>query len=375
MAERRRRGWTAAAVFACAALGLFLAVVLSFALGARALPPAEVAAALLGIGDHGTVVIVGDLRFDRTVAGLACGIALGLAGVLMQALTRNPLADPGLLGVNVGAALGVVIGIAVLGSAGSGQVLWFALLGAGAASAAIVLTAGSSLVSGSPVRLVLAGVAFGGVLSGVTQLLVLTSERILDSFRFWQVGSLAMRSAAETGPLLLLIGIAAAVALLLGPHLNVLALGEDTASSLGVSPVLVRTVGFGLVTVLCAAAVAIAGPIAFIGLVSAHLARLLAGPDLRVVLPLALLLGPCLVLASDVLGRLIGGGAEIPVGIVAAFLGAPALMALLLRGAGGGRRPRKRRSSGVRGDPSARLSPGPWRASGRQTDGAGQVRA
>lgn len=313
---------------------LFVSVVLSLALGAKSIPPAEVASALLGIGEHGTVMIVGELRVNRTVAGLACGAALGVAGALMQALTRNPLADPGLLGVNAGAALGVVVAIMVLGSAGATSAMFFALAGAVLASAVIVAIASSELIDGSPVRLILAGVAFGAVLSGITQALVFSSETVLDSFRFWQVGSLTMRTAGEILPLLVVGAVAACVGIALAVPLNGLALGDDMATAIGVNPLVVRIAGFVVVAVLCSIAIAIGGPISFIGLVSAHIARLLVGPDLRALLPAAFLLGPCCVLLADVAGRTLGSGAELPVGVVAAFLGAPVLLALLARGKG-----------------------------------------
>ncbi|ALG84878.1 iron ABC transporter permease [Gordonia phthalatica] len=322
-----RRAWLTGPVSLAA---LLLCVVLSLALGARATPITEVTQALLGFGDVDVANIVGTLRVNRTVTGLIAGASLGVAGVLMQAVTRNPLADPGILGVNAGASFGVVLGLAMLGAAGVGSTVWFALAGALFASAVVLALSTTRFVAGSPVRLILAGVAFAAVLSGVTHSLILLDESVLDSYRFWRIGSLAARTVGEALPVVWLVLPGVIGAFLLSSALNALALGDDTARSLGVRPGLVRAAGLLVIAVLCGTATAIVGPIAFLGLAVPHLVRALVGPDLRLVLPISLITGPALLLGADIVGRLIGGGREVPVGVLTALVGGPVLIAFVL---------------------------------------------
>ncbi|WP_341267427.1 FecCD family ABC transporter permease [Gordonia malaquae] len=319
----RRRNWIA--VSACVTL-LVVAVVLSLAVGARFTPIGDVIQALLGTGDQNVVNIVGTLRVNRTVNALICGVALGLAGVLMQAVTRNPLADPGVLGVNAGASFGVVVGLTVFGSLGAVGSVWLALAGAAAASIVILAFSSSRVVAGSPVRLTLAGVAFAAVLSGVTQTLVLTDESVLDVYRFWRVGSLTARPVEEALPLLGFVVAGAVLALASASSLNALALGDDTARSLGARPARVRVLALVAVTLLAGTATALAGPIAFVGLVVPHLLRPVIGPDHRLLLPLSMLAAPTLLLVADVVGRVIGRGGEVQVGVVMALIGGPMLI-------------------------------------------------
>jgi iron complex transport system permease protein len=319
-----------AAVIVAGLCLLALALVLSLAVGARFIPFGEVVASLFGSGDQNVLNIVGELRVSRTVNAVICGVALGAAGVIMQALTRNPIADPGMLGVNAGASFGVVAGMSLLGAVGVAATVWLALAGAALAAAVIFWFAGSRFASASPVRLILAGVAFSAILGGATQALVLTDETVLDAFRFWRVGSLTARPVGEALPLIVFIIVGVVVALCLGPALNTMSLGDDSAISLGVRPGLVRLLGLLAVTLLCGTATAIAGPIAFVGLVVPHLLRRLVGPDLRLVLPLSLIAAPAMLLLADTLGRVIGGGGEVQVGIVVAFIGGPLLIAFVI---------------------------------------------
>lgn len=322
-------------VFPAAILLLAGGLVLSLAVGARFIPFHEVVLSLFGAGDQNVINIVGDLRVTRTVNAVICGVALGAAGVLMQALTRNPIADPGMLGVNAGASFGVVAGLSVFGAIGAAGTIWFALAGAAAASAVIFWFSGTRFAAGSPVRLILAGVAFSAVLAGLSQSIVLTDERVLDAFRFWRVGSLTARPVDEALPLVGFVIAGIAVALLLGPALNAMALGDDSAVSLGVRPGAVRGLTLLSVTLLCGTATAIAGPISFVGLVIPHLLRRVVGPDLRLVLPLSLFAAPTMLLVADTLGRIIGGGlvgsgGEVQVGVVTAFIGGPLLIAYVI---------------------------------------------
>lgn len=313
---------------------LLLSILLSFAIGAKSISPLEVARALLGKGEANVVVIIGQLRMSRTLIGLACGCALGLAGVLMQAITRNPIADPGILGVNAGAALGVVVGIMFTGALGVQSTMLFAMLGAGLASAAVLLLSSGYAGVASPVRLTLSGVALAAILSGISQALILSNESILDAFRFWQVGSLAARSVSEATILIPAIVIGALIVLLMGNALNALALGDDSALALGSNPARIRLLGLLAMTILCGTATALAGPISFIGLLAPHLVRRLTGPDMRVLIPCSMIVAPIILLNADILGRVVGGGAEVQVGIVCAFIGAPLLVVLLLAGKG-----------------------------------------
>lgn len=311
---------------------LLLSIVLSFAIGAKSISPMEVARALLGTGEANVVAIVGQLRMSRTVIGLMCGCALGLAGVLMQAITRNPIADPGILGVNAGAALGVVVGIMFSGALGIQSSMFFAMLGAGLASAAVMLLSSGYAGATSPVQLTLSGVALAAILSGVTHALILSNESILDAFRFWQVGSLAARPLSEAMILIPAIVVGALIVLFMGNALNALALGDDSALALGSNPARIRLLGLVAMTILCGAATALAGPISFIGLLAPHLVRRLTGPDMRVLIPFSMMVAPIILLNADILGRVMGGGAEVQVGIVCAFVGAPMLIILLLAG-------------------------------------------
>ncbi|MBM7369399.1 FecCD family ABC transporter permease [Gordonia hydrophobica] len=322
-----RRAWL---ILPLSVFALFVVVVLSLSLGARATPIGAVIEALFGIGDTDVANIVGVLRVNRTITGVISGAALAVAGVLMQAITRNPIADPGILGVNAGASFGVVVGLAVLGSAGVGNTLVFALAGAFFASGVVLMFSASRFVAGSPVRLTLAGVAFAAVLSGVTHSVILLDEAVLDSFRFWRVGSLAARTASEALPVVWIVVVGLVGAFALSSALNAMALGDDTARALGVRPGLVRAWGLVAIALLCGAATAIVGPIAFLGLAVPHLVRALVGPDLRLVIPVSLIVGPCLLLTADILGRLVGQGQEVPVGVLTALIGGPVLIAFVV---------------------------------------------
>ncbi len=249
----------------------------------------------------------------------------------MQGLTRNPLADPGLLGVNSGAALGVVLGIFLLGVQEPTGYVWFALAG-GAGAALVVHGLGSSGRDGAtPVKIALAGAVVASLLAAITSAVLVLDAETLDRFRFWVVGSVAGRPLdvlAATVPFMATGGV---VALVAGRWLNALALGDDLARTLGQRMATVRaTVALGAVA-LAAGAVATAGPIAFVGLIAPHVARALTGPDYRWILPYSALIGAILLLAGDVLGRVVARPGEVEVGIVSALVGAPVFIALVRR--------------------------------------------
>jgi iron complex transport system permease protein len=315
-----------------AALAVLAAMVIaSVAVGAKSIPFDVVWRQLLHSDGGGDAVVIHSLRLPRTFLGLAVGAALGLAGALMQALTRNPLADPGLLGVNAGASAAVVTAMGVLHLTQPAAYVWFALLGAGAAAVIVYVLGSRGRASATPVRLALAGAAVTAVLGAYITGVVLMDQATFNDFRFWNVGALAGRPLgvlAQIGPFLL---AGAVIGLVLARPLNALALGEDTGRALGARLGATRAWGIGAVTLLCGAATAAAGPIVFVGLTVPHIARAITGPDQRWIMPYSMVLAPILLLSADVIGRVAARPGEIEVGIVTAFVGAPVFI-LLARG-------------------------------------------
>jgi iron complex transport system permease protein len=269
------------------------------------------------------------MRVPRTLIGVLAGAALGLSGAILQGVTRNPLADPGIMGINAGAAAFIVFGIMVLGVQGIAVYIWLAFIGAGVATVAVYGIASFGREGATPVKLALAGAAATAVLSSVTSAIVMTNVDALNELRFWQVGSLAGRYMPvfwQTAPF---IALGLIVAMCTGRALNGLALGEDLALALGQRLRLTRLVLFVTVAVLCGAATAACGPIVFVGLVVPHLARFVCGPDYRWILPYSLVLTPIVLLSADILGRVLVSPGELQVGVVLGVLGAPAFIALV----------------------------------------------
>lgn len=304
---------------------------LSVSLGARAVPAATVWDALWhfdGSYEHHVIV---DLRLPRALFGVFVGAALGVAGALMQGLTRNPLAEPGILGVNSGAAAAVVLAVYVFGWTRVDQYLWMAFAGAGAAAVAVYFLGTRGRSGATPVRLALAGTAIAAVLQGAVYGVTVLDEFVFDQIRFWQVGSLAGRDLEiliQVAPFLL-AGLI--IALALAPALNAVALGEDMATALGAKLNRTKILAAASVVLLCGAAVAAAGPIWFVGLVVPHIARSLVGPDQRWLLPYSAVLAAILLTAADTLGRFVLPGGELEVGIITALVGAPVFIALVRR--------------------------------------------
>jgi len=318
--------------FVVAAVLLALVVTASFVIGTRDIEPGTVIDALLRPDptrtDH---VVVLDLRLPRTVVGLLAGLALGLAGALMQGVTRNPLADPGLLGVNAGASLFVVAGIAWFGVTSALGYVWFAFAGAAVAATVVYVIGSLGREGATPVKLALAGTALTAALTSLITIILLSDDQAFDRYRFWAAGSLVARGLDSTLPLVPFIAVGAVLAVAAGRMLNALALGDDLARGLGHRLVTARIVCAVAIVLLCGSATAMAGPIVFVGLAVPHIARWFTGPDYRLILALSALLGPALLLAADVLGRVIGRPGEIEAGLVVAFLGAPVLIALVRR--------------------------------------------
>lgn len=307
------------------------AALLSLAVGSRSLPTADVVRVLLSADASDTSAIVRELRLPRTVLGIVVGAALGIAGGQLQGLTRNPLADPGLLGVSAGAALGVVATGTVLGAGGATGQAWAALVGALGATAAVWLLAGGGRRGGSPLTLVLAGVAVTALLAAVVRILVLLDADTLDEYRFWAVGSLAGRDVALLSSVAPLLVTGLVLALATRRSLDLLALGEDLAAGLGERVAWGRGGIVLSAALLTAGSVAVAGPLVFVGLVVPHVARALVGPAHRWLLPSSALLGGVLLLLADTLGRVVLRPAELQVGIVTALVGAPVLVAIVRR--------------------------------------------
>jgi iron complex transport system permease protein len=320
-------------------LGAVLAglCLLSLALGAANVPPDQVLRALFGDAPSRFVDnIVWSARVPRTALGLSAGAALGLAGALMQALTRNPLADPGVLGVSAGASFAIVLAVGVLGINSLYGYVWFAFAGALIATVVVYLLGGLGRSGMTPVKLALAGVAVSSMLWSFTQAIVLTDVDALNKFRFWSAGSLADADDGMVWRVLPFLVIGAVLALACAPALNSLALGDDVAASLGRRLGLVRLAGVASITLLTGAAVAVIGPVVFIGLVVPHVARVLAqlagiGPDQRWLLPLSAVLAPCLLLAADIIGRMVARPTEIQAGVLVAFIGGPFFIAMVRR--------------------------------------------
>ncbi|MFD9698842.1 FecCD family ABC transporter permease [Lentzea sp. NPDC059081] len=332
-AVRRRRLTGLACLLALLAAG----AVLSLVIGARALSPAEVWQGLFG--DPGTdqrlveiELIVRTLRVPRTVLAIVAGLALGVAGAVIQGHTRNPIADTGLLGVNSGASFAVVLAVSLFGLQSPLQYLWFAFLGAAAAGVVVFGLSSLGRGAGNPLTLVLAGQGVTIFLTAVTGAFALADKQALDVLRFFNAGSVQGVGWDVIAVASVFVVVGLVLAALNLPAINLLNLGDDVARGLGVNIALGRTVGVLAVTLLAGAATAACGPIAFLGLMVAHVARWLTGPDYRFLVPYAGLLGALVLLFGDMAGRLVVRPAELQAGIVISLIGAPFFAALVWLG-------------------------------------------
>ncbi len=317
------------------AVGLLVSVVIlvvvasaSIAIGAKALSMGQVWHGLFqDSGTYGDVVVAD--RLSRTVLGLLAGAALGLSGAVLQALTRNPLADPGLLGINAGASAAVVTAITFFGVTSLSGYVWFAFVGAAAVGALVWFLGGSR--GATPVRLALAGTAISAALYGYLQAVMIMDDVALSRMRFWTVGSLASANNSAILQVLPFLAVGTVLALALARPLNAMEMGDDTARALGAILNRTRALAMLSATVLCGAATAACGPIVFVGLMVPHVVRSFTGPDLRWILPYATVLSPVLLLGADVLGRIVARPSELQVGIVTAILGGPVFIYLVRR--------------------------------------------
>lgn len=310
--------------------GLLVVVTASLLLGSNPMAAGQILAALFDPATDTDAIVWGS-RVPRTVLGLVVGFALGVAGAVMQGQTRNPLADPGIFGVSAGASLAVVVGVYVLGVSSPLLTSALALVGAVLASVVVFAIAAAGRGLAGPVPLAIAGTAVTALLGALTSFLVLTDQTTLAAYRIWVVGSLSGRNLDGTAVMITFVVIGLLLAGLNAGSLNTLALGTDLARGLGESLWQARLVGLAAITFLTAGAVSLAGPIGFIGLTAPHLARALVGGDHRLLLPAAGLVGMLALLTSDVIGRLVGGQAEVPVGVIMATLGGVVFVVIVRR--------------------------------------------
>lgn len=318
---------------AVTAIGVSLVILFSIAslfIGSGSIPIADVWRVLMEDDGSATALIVREYRLPRTLLAIVVGMALGLSGAVIQAITRNPLADPGILGVNAGAYTAVVFAAAALGSSLTGAHVAFSLVGALLASLIVYGIGTTGPAGGTPTKLVLTGTALGAVLTGVSFAVTLTMPGVFDRVRYWAAGSLQNRQFDTLWAVLPFIAAGVVIALMLPRSLNALAMGDDVAVALGSRPAVTKLMGVAAVALLCGGATAAAGPIAFVGLMVPHALRSIVGPDQRWIVPLCLIAAPILMLAADILGRIVVSS-ELPAGVVTAFLGAPVLIALTRR--------------------------------------------
>jgi iron complex transport system permease protein len=307
-------------------LFLGLCVLASLAWGSKNVGFSEAINALLNSTDLSFSALVVRERIPRTIFGIMAGASLGISGALMQSITRNPIADPSILGVNTGASLFVVIGIAFFNINSANQYIWLALAGAGI-TAVIVYFIGSIGNGGAtPIKLALAGAATSAVLTSLVSAIILPRSDAMDKFRFWQVGSIGGANWDSISLILPFVIIGLIISVAATPALNVLALGDDVATGLGVNIGVIRVICAVAGVILSGATTAIAGPIAFIGLMIPHTIRLIFGSNLNGIVPLSAIGGAALLIISDVIGRVIGSPGEVQVGIITAFIGAPILI-------------------------------------------------
>ncbi|NHI16530.1 iron chelate uptake ABC transporter family permease subunit [Microbacterium excoecariae] len=307
------------------------ALAASMLVGSRSVPPAEVLHAVLYPDpDDAISQTVWFSRVPRTVLILVAGAALGVAGALMQAVTRNPMTDPGILGVNAGASLAVVVGLAFFGVRDISQYMWWSFAGAMITSVLVFVIGNTGTARGNPVRMTLSGVALGAVLGGFSSTVLLTHSEILERMRGWSAGTTASQPLEATLAIAPFIVAGLVIAMLSARSLDVLSLGEASAVSMGAHPNRIRLVVLVAIALLAGGATAAAGPIGFLGLLAPHVARLVVGPHQGWILAYSVLIAPVVMGFADVLGRVLTAG-EVPVGVVTAFIGAPVLIFMVRR--------------------------------------------
>jgi len=314
------------AIYLVSFILLGICVLASLAWGSRYVEFNQVINALRDSNDVSFNALVVRERIPRTVFSIIAGASLGISGALMQSITRNPIADPSILGVNTGASLFVVAGITFFGINTANEYIWFALVGAGISAVCVYVIASIGSGGITPIKLALAGSAISAILSSLVSLLILPRADVMDAYRFWQVGSVSGATWEGIYSVLPFIVIGLIISIVATPALNALALGDEVATGLGVKTGLVRTICAIAGVTLCGAITAISGPIGFVGLMIPHTIRLIFGSNMKSIVPMSAVGGAILLTVSDIIGRLIGSPSELEVGIITAFLGAPILI-------------------------------------------------
>ena len=315
----------------CLAL-LFIFAIFSISFGAKQIAFSKVIEVLLGKDSDSIEATIILQRVPRTVFGILAGGALGISGALMQSITRNPIADPSILGVNTGASLFVVAGIAFLNITAAYQYIWLAIIGAGLTAFFVYAVASIGKDGATPLKLALSGAAVSIVLGSLVSTIMLPDNRVLQAFRFWQVGSIGSATWDNISLISPFLIIGFIISMFISGYLNNLALGDEAATALGTNVVITRSVGALASVLLCGATTALAGPIGFVGLIIPHLVRLVYGSEMGKILPLSFLGSGILLLLSDVIGRIIGSPGETEVGIITAVFGAPVFIFAIRKG-------------------------------------------
>ena len=311
---------------------LSIMAIFSISLGAKSIAFTKVIDVLLGNDPDSLEAAIILQRIPRTVFGILAGGALGISGALMQSLTRNPIADPSILGVNTGASLFVVAGIAFFNITVAYQYIWLAIIGAGVTAVFVYSVASMGKDGATPLKLALSGSAVSIVLGSLVSTIMLPNNRVMEAFRFWQVGSIGSatwESIMLISPFLIVGFI---ISMFISGYLNNLALGDEAATALGTNVVMTRTIGALSSVLLCGATTALAGPIGFVGLIIPHIIRLIFGSEMSKMLPLSFLGSAILMLVSDIIGRIISLPGETEVGIVTAVLGTPVFILAIRKG-------------------------------------------
>lgn len=319
------------AMVLCMAL-LFIFAVFSISFGAKQIAFSKVIDVILGKDVDSLEAIIIQQRIPRTVFGILAGGALGISGALMQSITRNPIADPSILGVNTGASLFVVAGIAFLNITAAYQYIWLAIIGAGITAFFVYSVASIGKDGATPLKLALSGAAVSIVLGALVSTIMLPDDRVLQAFRFWQVGSIGSATWDNISLISPFLIMGFIISMFISRYLNNLALGDEAATALGTNVVITRSVGALASVLLCGATTALAGPIGFVGLIVPHLIRLIYGSEMEKILPLSFLGSGILLLVSDLIGRIIGSPGETEVGIITAVLGAPVFIFAIRKG-------------------------------------------
>ena len=318
-------------IILCLAL-LSIMAIFSISLGAKNIAFSKVVDVLLGNDPDSLEAAIISQRIPRTVFGILAGGALGISGALMQSITRNPIADPSILGVNTGASLFVVAGIAFFNITVAYQYIWLGITGAGVTAVFVYSVASMGKDGATPLKLALSGSAVSIVLGSLVSTIMLPNNRVMEAFRFWQVGSIG----SATWENIMLIGpfliVGFITSMFISGYLNNLALGDEAATALGTNVVMTRAIGALASVLLCGATTALAGPIGFVGLIIPHIIRLIFGSEMSKMLPLSFLGSAILMLISDVIGRIISLPGETEVGIITAVLGAPVFILAIRKG-------------------------------------------